>query len=374
MFFDFLHKEGFVLDTHIDTPSMMLENIDLGRKNERGHVDFIRMKEGGVDGAFFAIYIPVDLSPNDATAHAINLISKVYDAVDLNKDKAAFAFSPAQARKNKKNGLISVFLGMENGSAIQKNISLLHFFHRFGIRYLTLCHNANNDICDSCAPIEKRWGGISPFGREVVRELNRLGILIDCSHSSDDTFYDALRYSISPIVATHSCCRALSNHPRNLTDEMIKDLASQGGVVQVNFYPRFLDDSFVCDDFDPRVEKWQELYRLDLNNIEYHDLYFEGMEKLKNHPSVSYKRIADHIDHVVELVGPKHVGLGSDFDGIEIAPEGMRDISQFGNIAQELVSRGYSESDIRGIMGENFLRVMEQAQAGTGNNNLQNLQ
>lgn len=342
MNFDFLHKEAFVLDSHIDTPSMLLENIDLGIRNERGHVDFPRMKEGGVDGAFFAIYIPKDFSPDQATVRAIDLISRVYDAVDLNKETAAFAFSVEQARKNKKNGLISVFMGMENGSAIQKNLSLLHLFHRFGIRYMTLCHNSNNEICDSCAPKEKRWGGISKFGIDVVSELNRLGILIDCSHASDETFYDALKYSKAPIVATHSSCRSLCHHPRNLTDVMIKDLASQGGVIQVNFYPRFLDDSFVNSDIislSDELEKWQELYRSDLYNEEYRKHYFEGMEKLRKYPSVSYKKIVDHIDHIVHLVGAEHVGLGSDFDGIEVAPDGMRDISMFPNITKELISR-----------------------------------
>ncbi len=360
-----LFKHPFILDSHCDTPSMLLEGIDLGKRLDRGHFDFVRMKEGGVDGVFFSIYTPKNFLPDQATAHAINLISKSYDAVDANSNKVAFAFSPQDGRNNKERGLLSVFLGMENGSPINTNLSLLRLFYKFGIRYLTLCHNANNEICDSCAPSEKRWGGVSPFGKEVIAELNSLGVLIDCSHSSDLSFYDILKYSKRPIVATHSCCRALCNHKRNLTDEMIKDLASQGGVVQVNFYPYFLVNGFGNEELTQLGEQgeiWQERYRSDLKNIEYRNNYYKITSILNTYESISFTKIVDHIDHIVSLVGINHVGLGSDFDGIEIAPQGMRDISMYPNIKVELRRRGYSEGDIDLIFGENFLRVMDEVQ------------
>lgn len=362
---DKLHSEAFVLDSHCDTPSMLLENIDLGKRLDRGHVDFVRMKEGGVDGMFFAIYTSNRLSPDEATHRALELLSRTYDAVDRNKDKVAFAFSVSQARENKKKGLLSIFLGMENGSPIQKDLSMLRLFYRFGIRYMTLTHTGNNEICDSCAPKEKRWGGVSPFGREVIAEMNRLGIIIDISHVSDDTFYDALKYSKTPIVATHSCCRALCNHPRNLTDQMIKDLAAAGGVIQVNFYPAFLDQNFGTDAFWALADEFdekQQSSRRDLDSVSKRELYHEIEKKLLNYPAPSYKMIVDHIDHIVKLVGASHVGLGSDFDGIETPPEGMKDVSCFPMFTKELKARGYSDDDIKGILGENFLRVMGQVE------------
>lgn len=360
-----LHNSSFVLDSHCDTPSILLEGLDLGKRSERTHVDIEKMKEGGVDGVFFAIYTSASLLPDQATVNALSQISKCYDAVDCNKDSLAFAFSPDDAYENKMNGKISIFMGMENGSPIQKNLSLLSLFRRMGIRYLTLCHSMNNDICDSCASAEKRWKGLSPFGKEVVAELNRTGIMIDCSHASDDTFYDILKYSKVPFVATHSSCRALCNHPRNMSDEMIKDIAAAGGVVQINFYPVFLEDNFGDEQYHQlsgELEKWQSLYHSDRHNVVYRDNYFKIQEKLNNYPSVSYKRIVDHIDHAVGLAGADHVGLGSDFDGIDIAPEGMRNMSQYPNITAELMARGYSDNDIKGILGGNFLRVMGEVQ------------
>ena len=192
---DKLHQEAFVLDSHCDTPSMLLENVDLGQRLDRCHVDFHRMKEGGVDGSFFAIYTSNSLTPDAATRRALELISRTYDAVDQNRDKVAFAFSVEEALENKKKGLISIFLGMENGLPIQKDLHMLRLFYRFGVRYMTLTHAGNNDICDSCGPKEKRWGGVSPFGQEVIAEMNRLGMVIDVSHISDEAFYDVIKYS-----------------------------------------------------------------------------------------------------------------------------------------------------------------------------------
>lgn len=359
-----IHSDkDFVLDSHCDTPGMLLEGVDLGKRQKRGHVDFVRAREGGVDGMFFAIYSPPELTEEEAVAHAVRLISKCYDAVDGNSDVAAFAFSPEQAFENKQKGLISVFLGMENGTPIQHDLAYLHLYHRFGIRYLTLCHNRHNQICDSCMPMEPEWGGLSPFGKEVVAECNRLGIMLDCSHASDETFYDLLKYSSTPVIASHSSCRALCSHPRNMSDIMLRDLASAGGVVQINFYPKFIDSDFADEKFlrlSEEGEKWQELYRSDLYNEVYRDNYFRIMDELAVYPAPSVKRVADHIDHAVEKAGAEHVGLGSDFDGIEIAPEGLRDISMYGNIAVELRERGYREQDIRGIMGGNLLRVMHE--------------
>ncbi len=314
----------FVLDSHCDTPSQIFRSgLDLSKENENAHVDFPKLRRGGVDGAFFALYIPaeMDSDPDRAFEYAKKLYAGVASCVDANPGISAFAVSGAQALENKANGRFSVFLGLENGSPIGTSLERLHWFHNAGIGYVTLCHSENNLICDSCAPTVKRWGGLSPFGREVVAEMNRLGMLVDVSHVSDDSFFDVLEHSSKPVVATHSCCRALADHPRNMTDDMIRALAAAGGVIQINFYPVFLDSSY-----ESRM------------------------------PSCS--RIVDHIDHVVELVGIDHVGLGSDYDGIEITPEGMEDISKFHKVFDELRRRGYSEADLAKIASENFFRIL----------------
>lgn len=354
----------FVIDSHCDTPSMLLEGVNLRDKGTRTHLDIPRMKEGGVDGVFFAIYTPAAFDYKSAVEHSLSLISKCYDFVDCNKDEVRFAFSAEEALKNKENGLISIFMGMENGSPIGENLDFLRFYYKMGVRYLTLCHSRHNQICDSCAPEAPGWGGLSPFGVELVKECNRIGMMIDCSHVSDNTFYDILKHSEAPFVATHSSCREICGHKRNMSDQMIKDLAAAGGVIQVNFYPFFIDEEFRNDKeinaLSEEYDKWQQLYRSDLRNEFYRDNYFNLAERLNNYPTPSYKKVVDHIEHIISLTGVKHVGIGSDFDGIDVAPQGLRDISMLPVISKELNLRGYSEADISDIMGGNFLRVMEE--------------
>ena len=374
MNYEKIHDEAIVVDSHCDTPSMLLENLDLGKRLDRGHLDFVRMKEGGLDVAFFAAYTSNNISPDASTRRAMELISRTYDAIEQNKDKVALALTVEEIRENKKKGLMSICLGMENGSPIQKDLSMLRMFYRFGVRYMTLTHGGNNDICDSCTPKVKRWNGVSPFGIEVIAEMNRLGMVIDVSHISDEAFYDVLKYSKKPIVATHSCCRTLSDHPRNMTDQMIKDLAAAGGVLQINYYPVFLDanvktDAFnqICDEFDEAQSAFRNefLYSETKEKAdEYLQAYVDVEKRLKAFPKPSYKLIVDHIDYAVSLVGTKHVGLGSDFDGIEFPPQGLEDVSKLGVITKELCERGYSEEDIKLILGENFLRVMKECEAG----------
>ena len=309
----------FLLDSHCDTPSEILRLRDLSKDNENGHVDFPKLKKGGVDGAFFALYVPADKTEEEAYAHAYRQLEAVQATIAANPHAAAFATSPAEAYANKSSGLFSVFMGLENGSPIGHSIGRLHEFYDAGVRYVTLCHSSDNQICDSCASATGRWGGLSPFGKELVGHMNDIGMLVDVSHISDDAFYDVIELSGKPVVATHSCCRALAGHPRNMTDDMIGKLAENGGVMQINFYPVFLDDTCA---------------------------------------RASFRRIADHIDHAVGIAGIDHVGIGSDFDGIEITPEGMDDISYMPVLLAELSARGYSESDIAKIAGENFFRVM----------------
>jgi membrane dipeptidase len=232
-----------------------------------------------------------------------------------------------------------------------------------GIRYITLCHSANNAICDSCAPEVKRWGGLSPLGKEVVAEMNRIGMLIDVSHVSDDTFYDVLKYSTKPVVATHSCCRALCDHPRNMTDDMIKALAAAGGVIQINFYPLFLDSGFRKILNESGVSERGELIESEFISDPADPVKRAAWNAVQDEimalPRPSYRLIADHIDHVVSLVGIDHVGIGSDFDGIEVTPEGMEDVSMMPKLFDELRSRGYSDEDLCKIASGNFFRIMK---------------
>ena len=320
----------FVLDSHCDTPSEILRLRDLGLDNEYAHVDFPKLKRGGVDGAFFALYVPAELDsdPDKAYEYAMSLLDGVNSTLSSYPSLAALATSAEEAYNNKASNRFSVFIGLENASPIDCLEKVKRLYDR-GIRYITLCHSLNNAICDSCAPTVKKWGGLSPLGREIVAQMNRLGILVDVSHVSDDTFYDVLKYSTKPVVATHSCCRALCDHPRNMTDDMIRALAAAGGVIQINFYPLFLDNEFK-----------------------------HLQEELVASKRPSYKLIADHIDHVVSLVGVEHVGIGSDFDGIEVTPDGMEDISMMPKLFDELRARGYSESDLKKIASENFFRCL----------------
>lgn len=314
----------FLIDSHCDTPSQILRGRNLALDNADAHVDFPKLLRGGVDAAFFALYIPAELNEDSAYRHALDLHDAVRKVLAVNPDKAALALNMKQAYENKANGLFSVFLGLENGSPIGRSLEKLEYFYDSGVRYMTLCHSADNEICDSCASSVKRWNGLSSFGREVVARMNELGMLIDVSHISDEAFYDVLECSSRPVVATHSCCRSLADHPRNMTDDMIRALASHGGVIQINFYPVFLDASFKEEDGAVRP---------------------------------SYKRIADHIDHVVSLVGVNHVGIGSDFDGIDVVPQGLENISMMPVLFDELRTRGYTERNLEKIASENFFNA-----------------
>jgi len=317
----------FVLDSHCDTPWQIAKhNIDFFEDNNDGtQVDFPKLLAGGVDGSFLAIYTSNSHSVDEAKALADRMLSMVDDILERGKGKCALATTSAEALANQAKGLFSVFIGMENGLPIGTSLDELHRYYNRGVRYLTLTHAGNNDICDSCATEVKKWHGLSPFGREVVAEMNRMGMLIDVAHISDESFWDVIKYSDKPVVSTHSCCRALADRPRNMTDDMIRALAANGGVIQINFYPHFLDGNY--NDGDP----------------------------VRPH----YTKIVDHIDHVVSLVGIDHVGIGSDFDGIDYTPEGMDTVADLPKVLLELKSRGYDNSDIEKIASGNFFRVLD---------------
>lgn len=350
----------FVLDSHCDTPSQILRLRDLSVDNTRGHVDFPKLLRGGVNATFFALYIPKELSADEGWAYAGRMLEATREAVLKNSSVARFATSEAQARANADEGLVSVFLGLENASPIAEDLERLEWFHSQGVRYVTLCHNADNQVCDSAAQGSTHHG-LSPFGRKVVAKMNEMGMIIDCAHISDEAFWDVLECSSKPVVSTHSCCRALSPHRRNMTDDMIKALAAAGGVIQINFYPVFLDYAFgkVLD--SPQVSWYEEAEQDFIKNPSDSRAvarWNEACDMLLSLDRPSYELVCDHIDHVVQLVGPDHVGIGSDFDGICVPPSGLEDVSRISVVFEQLRKRNYSEEDIAKIAGGNFLRVM----------------
>ena len=352
----------FLLDSHCDTPSQILRLRDLSVDNDYAHVDFPKLRKGGVDGAFFALYVPASKSEKEAYIYARRLLDAVRDSVAANPDKAAFAVSQEQAYANKQSGKFSVFLGLENGSPLGHSIDRLHEFYQEGVRYITLCHSRDNQICDSCASAVGHWGGLSPFGKEMVKSMNELGMLVDVSHISDNAFYDVMECSSMPVVATHSCCRALATHPRNMTDDMLRIMAGNGGVIQINFYPLFLDSDFAevlsASGIMAYGEKIEEAFIKDPSDPQKRSAWNKVQDELENLARPSFRTIADHIDHAVEIAGIDHVGIGSDFDGIEVTPAGLENISLMPILLEELSARGYTQSDIAKIAGENFFRVM----------------
>ena len=311
-------------DSHVDTPTELLKLRDISIDNKEGQVDFPKLRRGGVDGSFFALYTSAELSQEAACMRALQMLSAVYDVIEASGGKAALTCTPAQAADNKEKGVFSIFVGMENGAPIGESLSLLRMFYRLGTRYLTLTHNGDNAIADSAAE-GNTWGGLSPFGREVVAQMNRLGMMVDLSHASDATFWDCIKYSKAPVVATHSCCRAICSHRRNLTDDMLRALADSDGYVGINFYPYFLSDSYTDE----------------------------------NCPLPGVKEIVDHIDHAVEICGVNHVGIGSDYDGIEVTPAGMEDVSRMPLVFEEMRRRGYTPEQIELVSGANLMAVLD---------------
>lgn len=310
-----------VFDSHMDTPTELLRGRDIFSDAPSQQVDLPKLRKGGVDAAFFALYCSAELSPDEATRHALEMVGAVDRVIRESDGAFAKAFSPADIYANQAKGKISLLLGMENASPIQKSLDLLDAFYGLGVRYITLTHNGDNSVADSAAE-GNSWGGLSPFGKEVVARMNSLGIMIDLSHASDNTFWDCIELSESPIVATHSCCRSLCSHRRNLTDDMLRALKEKDGYVGINFYPYFLVD-------DP----------------------------VGKVPGVS--EIVDHIDHAVKLAGLNHVGIGSDYDGIEITPAGLENVGCLPLVFKEMRRRGYSEKDISLISGENLMAVFD---------------
>ena len=356
---------AITVDTHADTPTEFLDHpFDLGVLNARGHFDYPRMKAGGLDAEFFAAYVPAKYANKGAAAFCMKIMETIHEMADMYPSWVRFATSTAGIRSAVAENRRAILIGIEGGHAIEDSLDLLRAFYRFGARYMTLTHTNTNNWADASTD-DAKHNGLSPFGKQVVLEMNRLGMLVDISHVSDKTFYDALEVSKAPVIASHSSSRALANVPRNMTDDMLRALAKNGGVAMVNFYPVFLSDE-VANASKARDEKLKpEIAALKAKDPAEGAEYQEGVRKLMADnplPKVSWTVIVDHIDHMVKVAGIDHVGIGSDFDGIPSVPEGMEDVSKLPAIPAELKRRGYSDADVRKIMGENFMRVFGEAE------------
>jgi membrane dipeptidase len=363
-----VHFSSMVIDTHDDTTQRFFsKGYDLGKRNPDGHVDIPRMREGGMDAIFFSIWIDGRIMGPPAVQKALDQIDAVHENVRTFSRDLAFARTAEEVRRAHAQGKIAALMGVEGGHMIGNDIRVVRVFADLGVRYMTLSHFYNVEWADSSTdkPVHN---GLTDFGKDVVREMNRQGILVDISHVSDKTFYDALEVSKAPLIASHSSCRALCNHVRNMSDDMIKALAAKGGVIQINYERSFIDQAYkdaydknvggVVSGFDQETKVCGDDSECVLRKTRERTDRLTAEGKL---PHVNWERIVDHIDHVVKLVGADHVGLGSDFDGADM-PEGMEDCSKLPKITEALLRKGYSEDAVRKILGGNTLRIMEQAE------------
>lgn len=372
-----LHRQAVIVDGHNDIPTVLLgSGLDLEARLSRTHTDLPRLRAGGLTAEFFSIYVegePADKPTRlggGPLRRALDLIDVTYAQVERHPESLLLATSAADIRRAKREGKIAVLMGVEGGHAIENSLRALRVLHRLGCRYMTLTHTNTNDWADSSGfvgPVDARHHGLSPFGEEVVREMQRIGMLVDVSHVSDETFWAVMRVAKAPVIASHSSARAVADHRRNLDDSMLKALAKNGGVAMVNFWALFLSTEYQAAArrfFEKNGKAFAEL------RARMHDdpiAFRAELEKLKAagepFPKVPLSVLLDHIDHMVKVAGVDHVGLGSDFDGVDALPEGLDGVDALPRLTLELVRRGYSDEDVLKILGGNFLRVLEAAEA-----------
>jgi membrane dipeptidase len=370
-----IHASVLTVDTHCDTPmDFTRSDFDLGVRHDDGCVDFPRMNEGGLNAEFFAVFIGQgprnDSSYNKVHQKALEIFDAIHKNVDKNSTLAEMAYTADDAYRIKKAGKIAAFIGVENGYPIAKDISRVKQFYDLGARYITLSHSRNNDICDSSTdPKGAESNGLSPFGEEVVKEMNRLGMMVDVSHISDTSFYDVLRLSKAPVIASHSSCRALCESQRNMDDNMLLALKQNGGVIQICILSSYLKTPETNPEMEAKLKEMQAKYG------DYNELT-DSLKKLmrseyraiqkKYEKLATVKDAVDHIDHVVQVIGIDHVGIGTDFDGGG-GIDGCRTVADMKNITIELVRRGYTKKDIEKIWGGNAMRVLRAVEKNSKN-------
>ena len=365
-------QNAIILDSHIDVPFRLwnqhlegLEIDDISGSTE-GDFDFIRARKGGLNVPFFSIYLPAS-TQNNGTSHkmANELIDLVEDVVTLNPDKFFLIRSTQEINTLKKKGVVGIALGMENGAPIEGNLSRVQYYFDRGIRYITLTHSKTNHISDSSYDKNIQWNGLSEFGKNLISEMNRVGIMIDISHVSDEAFYQAIEISEVPVIASHSSLRHFTpGFERNVDDAMLSKLAEKGGVLQINFGSSFISQR--SRDYSTEMEEYlQEKYGEERSNLSEETINEARREFVfeNEYPFATLDEVLDHFDRVVSLVGIDHVGIGSDYDGVgDTLPIGLKDVSSYPNLIQGLLERGYSQKDIEKILGGNLMRVWRQVE------------
>lgn len=377
-----LAQRFIILDGHIDVPWRLWQSRDkqgnitenVAERTKEGNFDYPRAKEGGLDAPFMSIYVPAKYEAGGAKKMANVLIDIVEGIAKSAPDKFVLARSTAEVKRNAKDGKISLLMGMENGSPIERKLENVQFFFDRGVRYITLAHSKDNHIADSSYDERHTHKGLTPFGEKVVAEMNRLGILVDVSHISDDAFWDVMKVTKVPVIASHSSCRHFTpGFARNMSDEMIQALAKNGGVLQINFGSGFIDGTIQKEE----SKRWkQRAALLKKSQLESDDPRAKPLLEAwdKEHPArfATVEQVADHVEHVIGLVGVDHVGFGSDFDGVgDSLPTGLKDVSMYKNLIRALIERGRSDADIEKICSGNVLRVWEKLEAFARNQKTQ---
>ncbi|GAB3294873.1 dipeptidase [Pseudidiomarina andamanensis] len=364
-------QKNLIIDTHIDVPYRLNKDWeDVTRATERGDFDYPRAKQGGLNVPFMSIYIPAQLEQTPGASYQLahQLIDSMEALAWRAPQKFAMAYSVDQVMQQQERGVISIALGMENGSPIEGDLKNLHEFYNRGIRYITLAHSQSNHISDSSYDIRRQWNGLSPFGKELVKEMNNVGVMIDISHVSDEAFWQAVELSEVPVIASHSSLRKYTpGFERNMSDEMIKGLAKNGGVIMINF-----GSSFVTQ----QANRYGDIVRKQIAAI--NEQYGEGSEEAEKRiaevraknpfPFATLEEVLNHIDHVKNLVGIDYIGIGSDYDGVgDSLPVGLKDVSTYPNLVQGLLDRGYSEEEIEKILYKNLVRVWREVETYAAN-------
>ncbi|HEY5920852.1 MAG TPA: dipeptidase [Kofleriaceae bacterium] len=372
-----LQREAIIVDSHLDAPDQLATKwADVATKGATDHFDLPRAKEGGLSAPFFSIYVSAVYADKGAAKRALELIDITKRVVAEHPNDMMMAASVDDIRAAKKAGKLAVLMGIEGGHAIEDSLGVLREMYRAGVRYMTLTHTNTNHWADSSGPFylpdfdpkqSRVHGGLSDFGRDVVKEMNRLGMIVDISHVSDETVDDVLEVARAPVMASHSSCRAISPMPRNLTDDQIKRIAAKGGIVMINFGSVFLDAK-IWDDFGALKKKllpeWKKLKKQHAKNpVAMYGALFKLYMSQGKRPQAPYTKIADHIEHVIKIGGIDAVGIGSDFDGISDPPIGMEDYSKLPALTEELLRRGRTEAELKKILGENFLAFLARVEA-----------
>lgn len=357
-----LHRQAVVCDLHCDTVMRLLQGVELGVRGQTGHVDIPRLNDGGIDLQVFACWVdPRDVPAESCAFQAHRMIDALYDQFRANSESITLARTASQAEEIMAAGQIAAVLAIEGGHAIENSLDTLRAFHDRGVRSMSLTWNNSLPWADAAADTAPKHGGLTDFGKKIVRTMNEIGMIIDVSHVADSTFWDVIETTTDPIIASHSCVHALCPHHRNLRDDQIRAIARNGGMIGINFYSAFLDSTF-----GRKYRVLRAQYRAEIDSLwEAHkddrDRYIQQRDALLGEEFHAIRppvdRVIDHIDYIVRLVGPEHVGLGSDFDGTTGLPRGLEDCSKVPVITRKLLERGYAEEDIRAILGGNFLRV-----------------